>query len=188
MDEAAHLFLRHGYDGTSLRDIAAAVGMKAGSLYYHFASKDGLLEAILRQGMAVMVEAFEAAENATLGDSGRIRVEVHIRAHLAALYENGPYTAAHVTTFRTAPDGVRAVIVPERDAYEARWTALIRDLIESGELAADTAVGLARLIMFGAMNTSIEWFDQGRGTLDGLANVIARQFWSGFSTSEATPA
>ena len=187
LDEAAHLFLRHGYDGTSLRDIAAAVGMKAGSLYYHFASKDDLLEAILRQGMTVMVDAFEQAEAKTSGATGRVRIEAHVRAHLAALYENGPYTAAHVTTFRTAPSAVRAAIVPERDAYEARWTALMRELIGSGEIAADTTVGLARLILFGAMNTSIDWFDQGRGTLDELAQVIARQFWSGFSTTEAPP-
>ena len=40
MDEAATLFLRHGYEGTSLRQLADVVGMKAGSLYYHFASKD----------------------------------------------------------------------------------------------------------------------------------------------------
>ncbi|MGA0837535.1 MAG: TetR family transcriptional regulator, partial [Ilumatobacteraceae bacterium] len=40
LDEAAALFLRHGYEGASLRQLADTVGMKAGSLYYHFASKD----------------------------------------------------------------------------------------------------------------------------------------------------
>ena len=43
MDEAANLFLQRGYEGTSLRQLAEVVGMKAGSLYYHFSSKDQLL-------------------------------------------------------------------------------------------------------------------------------------------------
>ena len=58
LDVAAALFLERGYVGTSLRDIARAVGMKPGSLYYHFASKEALLEAILERGMEVMVAAF----------------------------------------------------------------------------------------------------------------------------------
>lgn len=185
MDNAAGLFLQQGFDGTSLRHIAAASGMKAGSLYYHFASKNDLLEAILRRGMVVMVDAFEAASAETATESGQVRIQAHVRAHLAALYENGPYTAAHVTTFRTAPRPVRSAIVPERDAYEAMWTALLDDLRSTGELAPGTIIGLSRLILFGAMNASIEWFDLERGTLDDLATVIARQFWSGFGVAEA---
>ncbi|MDJ0789742.1 MAG: TetR/AcrR family transcriptional regulator [Myxococcota bacterium] len=181
LDEAAALFLERGYAATSLRHIAAAVGMKAGSLYYHFESKEALLGEILRQGIAVMVEAFEAAEESTRGEPARVRTEAHVRAHLAALFENGPYTAAHVTSFRTAPDSVVAAIVPERDAYEARWTALLAELQRSGELAAETPIGLARLILFGAMNASVEWFDPERGSLDDFASEITRQFWVGVS-------
>ena len=119
LDEAAALFLARGYAETSLRGIAAAADMKAGSVYYHFSSKDDLLEAILRRGIEVMVRAFEAAEAATCGRDGRSRIAAHARAHLAALFEHGPYTAAHVTTFRNAPPAVREAIVPGRDAYVA---------------------------------------------------------------------
>jgi AcrR family transcriptional regulator len=117
LDVAAELFLERGYVGTSLRGIAARVGMKPGSLYYHFASKDALLEAILRRGIVVMVDAFQGAASATRGAGGRARFAAHVRAHLGALFEHGPYTAAHVTTFRTAPAAVCETIVPERDAY-----------------------------------------------------------------------
>ena len=53
MDEAAALFLRNGYEGTSLRRVADVVGIKAGSIYYHFSSKDELLTAILERGIDV---------------------------------------------------------------------------------------------------------------------------------------
>ena len=89
-DEAATLFLRHGYDGTSLRQLADVVGMKAGSLYYHFTSKDELLTEILRSGIDVLQYAFDAAD-AVAGDAApETRIGAHVRAHLAALYANGP--------------------------------------------------------------------------------------------------
>ena len=181
LDVAAELFLRQGFDGTSQRDIATAAGMKAASLYYHFGSKNELLEAILGQGMDVMVRAFGEAAAATARTPGHPQLAAHVRAHLAALYENGPYTAAHVTTFRTAPDDVRRAIVPQRDAYEAMWTELLERMIGQGFVVASTPVGLTRLTLFGAMNTSIEWFDPQRGNLDELATVITNQLWHGIA-------
>jgi AcrR family transcriptional regulator len=181
LDEAAALFLARGYAETSLRGIAAAAGMKAGSVYYHFASKEALLEAILRRGLEVMVHAFDDAEAATAPRDGRTRIAAHVRAHLAALFEHGPYTAAHVTTFRTAPPDVRLAIVPERDAYEAMWTRLLEELAAKGEIDGDTPIGLSRLILFGAMNSSLEWFDPERGSLDDFAETVTHQLWKGIA-------
>jgi AcrR family transcriptional regulator len=155
--------------------------MQAASIYHHFNSKEDLLEVILRRGLEVMTVAFDDASTATLGAPGRERLAAHVRAHLAALYENGPYTATHVTTFRTAPESVRATIVPQRDAYEALWTTLLDDLVTSGVLTPDTAVGPARLMLLGGMNASVEWFDPQRGSLDDLADLITRQTLYGLS-------
>ncbi len=188
LDVAAAFFLERGYAATSLRDIAAAAGMKAGSLYYHFTSKEALLQAILVRGIEVMVEAFHEAAEATRQRDGLSRVGAHVRAHLGALFEHGPYTAAHVTTFRTAPVSVRDAIVPERDAYESLWTDLLEDLAARRELAPGTPVGMSRLVLFGAMNSSVEWFDRERGNLDAFAEAITQQFWSGLSGAAKPPA
>lgn len=184
LDCAAGLFLRQGYATTSLRDIAAGAGMKAGSLYYHFDSKEDLLGAILRRGMAVMVDAFESTAELTRDEPARQRVEAHVRAHLGTLFEHGPYTAAHVITFPLAPDSVREEIVPLRDGYEALWAQLLAELQDAGAVAEDVELNLARLVLFGAMNATIEWFDAELSSLDDLAGVIVRQFWSGVSTGE----
>jgi len=181
LDEAAALFLEHGYEAASVRRIAEAVGMRAASIYHHFNSKEDLLEVILRRGLEVMTMAFDDASTATLGAPGRERLAAHVRAHLAALYENGPYTATHVTTFRTAPESVRTTIVPQRDAYETLWTTLLDGLVTSGVLTPDTAVGPARLMLLGGMNASVEWFDPQRGSLDDLAGLITHQTLYGLS-------
>ena len=182
LDEAAALFLRHGYEGTSLRQLADTVGMKAGSLYYHFASKDDLLTEILRRGIDVMQTAFDEAETLTGSARPVDRIEAHVRAHLSALFENGPYTAAHVMTFRTAPEAVREIVVPLRDAYEARWTEMLRLLQADGAIQPTVDVNVIRLVLFGAMNASVEWFDTDRGNLDRFAAAITAQFWSGVAS------
>ena len=179
MDEAATLFLQHGYEGTSLRQLADVVGIKAGSLYYHFASKDELLTEILRRGIDVMQDAFDDAAAAASDLAPAARIGAHVRAHLAALYENGPYTAAHVMTFRTSPDVVRKAVVPVRDAYETRWSELLHELQAGGAIGATVDLPIARLALFGAMNSSVEWFDPGRGNLDRFAGAITAQFWNG---------
>ncbi|MEX1288680.1 MAG: helix-turn-helix domain-containing protein, partial [Acidimicrobiia bacterium] len=61
LDEAARLFLAQGYAETTLRDIADAVGIKAGSIYYHFDSKERLLGEILDQGIDRITAELDAA-------------------------------------------------------------------------------------------------------------------------------
>jgi AcrR family transcriptional regulator len=57
LDTAERLFAKKGYSGTTLRDVAAASGLRIPSLYNHFASKDSLYAAVLEQGIAPLLEA-----------------------------------------------------------------------------------------------------------------------------------
>ena len=176
LDAAAELFVTHGYEGTTLRQIATAAGIKAGSIYHHFDSKEALFLAVLRDGMTVMVDAFERAAN-DADTSTRLRS--HVRAHLGAIFENGPYTTAHVTSFFIAPAAVRDQIVPDRDAYEQRWASLFNELFPA-HTAKD--LRLKRLILFGAMNSTAEWFDpRGNVSLEQLATTISDHFLHGMS-------
>ena len=179
LDSTAELVIEHGVAGVAQRQIAARVGIRAASLYHHFASKNEIVEAVFRRGIDVMEQAWDDAAATTAGADPFTRLAAHVRAHLAALFDHGPYTAAHVTAFRTAPVEVRDAVVPMRDAYEARWAELLGELAAAGDLAVGTPVGLSRLTLFGAMNTTVEWFDPARGNLDELADVITHQFWNG---------
>lgn len=177
-DAAAELFLQRGYAQTTLRDIAAAVGIKAGSIYYHFDSKEEILLDVLQRGIAVMEDAFRRAAEADTADASE-RIRAHIHGHLSALFEHGPYTTNHVSAFHIAPESVRVQVIPDRDRYEQMWAGLFEELRAGGDIASDIPLGLARLSLFGAMNFAVEWFDPSRGNLDDLAGVIARQFWTG---------
>ena len=57
MDRAEELFARQGYEGTSLRQIADAAGIKEPGIYNHFSGKQGLYEAVLHRALNPMAEA-----------------------------------------------------------------------------------------------------------------------------------
>ena len=183
LEEAAALFVARGYAETSLRGIATAAGMKAGSVYYHFESKDRIIEEVLREGMAAVERAFDAAATHT-ADAGPVeRLTAHVRGHLEALFAHGAFTAAHVTMFHTVPNDVRATIVPLRDAYESRWATLLSELASP---ASGRDLQLARLVLIGAMNSSLEWYHPaGSQSVEGLAREIVIQFWHGFAGSSS---
>ncbi len=178
LDAAAGLFVAQGYAGTTLRQIAAEAGIKAGSIYHHFDSKEVLFVSVLDDGIAVMIQAFDTAAGAlATADTVADHLLAHVRAHLGAVFENGPYTTAHVTSFFSAPPDVRAQVVPGRDSYEQQWT----DLFERLFPAANTKdLRLHRLILFGAMNATADWFDPaGDVSIEQLASTISRQFLYG---------
>jgi hypothetical protein len=85
-----------------------------------------------------------------------------------------------VTAFHTAPPEVRAAAIERRDAYEAMWTGLLDRLVADGAARADLQLSTTRLILFGAMNATVEWFDpDGANDLDDLAEAITEQTWAG---------
>jgi AcrR family transcriptional regulator len=61
LDAAERLFASRGYAGTTLRDVAAAVGLRTPSLYNHFESKDALYAAVLERGISPVLAALVAA-------------------------------------------------------------------------------------------------------------------------------
>src|SRR5688500_2416591 len=82
LDQAARLLRRNGYASTSLRDIAAATGMKAGSLYYHFDSKEALAEIVMAEGIELVRTAVRDALAARpVGGDPLDDIALAIRAH-----------------------------------------------------------------------------------------------------------
>ncbi|WP_136658544.1 TetR/AcrR family transcriptional regulator [Nitratireductor sp. XY-223] len=173
LDAAARLFQKNGYGNTSLRELANEVGMKAGSLYYHFASKEQLAIEVLGAGVKGVAQTVSARlAEAGADASASQRVSIAIRAHLDAILNDSGYTSAHIRCFPYTPAAVQTQLRNVRRTYEDIWTGLIDDLL--GPQRDEPDARYLRLAVLGALNWSLEWFDPARDSAEGFAEMVER--------------
>ncbi len=164
LTQAAQLFRRKGFDATTTRDIAAAAGMQSGSPFYHFKSKDALLYAVMEEGMrsalARLLAATQAPGYAGLTPPAQLRVLVTV--HFDVLLGPGSdFVPVMLYEARALPPRQHKALGQLIAEYEALWLPVLNALHASGALRAP--VRLARLLILGALNWSVQWFDAKKG-------------------------
>jgi len=164
--EAAKLFAKKGYHGTSIGDIAEALGVQKGSLYAHIASKEDLLYETMREGAAAFHAALDAIPE-ELPATEKIRLA--LRGHLRVVAEQLDVATVFVQEWRYLKGPRRDEIVGERRRYEERIRDLFREGRELSELRADLDEAIAALLLLSAANWAYTWLQAGRDT-DELAD------------------
>lgn len=159
LDAAAKIFRSEGYSGARLSDIAAAAGIKTGSLYYHFESREALVEQVLHLGIAVARQHVEEAVGALPSDATALdRVKAAILAHTEVQLEISDYSSAHARIIGQVPADVRRRNLVDQINYGEYWDALLKAAVSAGQIRDDLDLYVARMLMFGALNWTSEWF------------------------------
>jgi TetR/AcrR family transcriptional regulator, cholesterol catabolism regulator len=163
---AARLFAEKGYHGTSVGDLAQALGVQKGSLYAHIESKADLLWEVASEGAVAFHDALD-----TVPDEGPIlgRIRAALRAHLRVVSEQLDVATVFVREWRYLEGERREQFVAERRRYEERFRALFREGRETGELRTDLDDGTAALLALSAANWAYTWLRPGADT-DALAD------------------
>jgi AcrR family transcriptional regulator len=164
--EAARLFSEKGYHGTSIGDLAEAMGVQKGSLSHHIESKADLLWEVARNG----AETFHAALD-TIDErlSSIEKLRRALRAHLRVAAEPLVVATVFVREWRYLEGARREEFLAERRRYEDRIRALFREGVEQSELRTDLDVNVAALLFLSAANWAYTWLQRGRDT-DALAD------------------
>ncbi|MEM6110512.1 TetR family transcriptional regulator [Mycobacterium sp. 050272] len=159
LDSAALVFRNKGYAGTRLSDVAAAANTQAGSLYYHFPSREELVEEMLRVGQE-RTSGFVRRRVAALSDdaSALDRLREAISAHLDTVVEIGDYTAATIRIIGQVPEEIRKRRIHEQREYGEFWRALVNNTQASGEFRTDLNSSTLRMLLLGAINSVPDWF------------------------------
>jgi AcrR family transcriptional regulator len=163
---AARLFAEKGYHGTSVGDLAEALGVQKGSLYSHIESKADLLWEVAAEGAA----AFHAALDSVPEDGPVVeRIRAALRAHLRVVGEQLDVATVFVREWRYLEGERRERFLAERRRYEERFRSLFREGRELGELRTDLDDGTAALLALSAANWAYTWLRPGVDT-DALAD------------------
>lgn len=177
---AARLFRDQGYVATTLRQIAAAADMEAGSIYYYFASKNELLDEVLDEGVRRVSIAVEEAVAAARPEARyREKIERAIEAHLITLLKESEYASANIRIYGQLPEAVKRRHRKLRREYAELWDELFAQAREAGEIRSDIQIVPLRRFVLGALNWTVEWFDPKRHPVRELAKRTSLLIFDG---------
>ena len=151
---AARMFAQHGYHGTSINDLAVAVGVQKSSLYAHISHKSDLLADITLAGAAAFHSALDALPD---GAAPGERLELALRAHLTVVESQLDVATVWLQEWRYLTGEARDVFLRERHRYEERIRDLFEAAIRSGELRRDLDVDDATLVFLSVATWAYTW-------------------------------
>ena len=169
---AARLFRQRGYKATTVRDIAAEVGILSGSLFHHFDSKEQMLVEMVREAVIAMCVGAEALLAPLADPVERLRALVRFELDCFAGSQTRDYFAVLVSEWRDIPASVQ----PELRSMRQRYLGLVRSVIEQCEAASllRLAPDAAGLVIHGATTGAVTWFNSsGRYTVDEFARILS---------------
>lgn len=169
LDHAARLFRQKGYERTTVRDIASAVGIQSGSIFHHFSSKEDILKAVMSEALVYFTEQLRDAIETS--KEPRSKLLACIRCELQ--FTIGPDTTAImsllISEWRCLSEDAQRDILEYRDGYEQLWLDVLRSARKAGLVSGDVFV--IRRLLAGAIHWTTNWFQlDGKLTLEDLAN------------------
>jgi AcrR family transcriptional regulator len=163
---AVRVFNEKGYDGTSMDVLAERLGISKSSIYHHVSGKSELLELALNRALnalfAVTVER-QATEGRYID-----RLEYLVRRSVDILVAELPYVTLLLRVRGNSAVERRAVA--RRREFDRFVSELVVAAAAEGDLRAEIAPTLVAKLLFGTVNSLIEWY---RPRTDGSANALA---------------
>lgn len=178
MDSAAKVLRAKGMMATRLSEIAEGAGMLAPSIYYHFKSKDVLVEKVMLEGIYRNTRYILAAvEGKQAGVDPVERLRTGICAHVEFLLSDDDYSSAVARVFPELPEEMRGRVLAAYAAFENCW----RDLIvaahpQGGKIDAP----VARKYLIAMLDSTPMWYRRGKLKPIQIAEQAADLFLKGY--------
>jgi AcrR family transcriptional regulator len=179
---AVELFNERGYDGTSMEDLARKLGITKSAIYHHVPSKQELLRLAVDRALDELFEV--AGEVAAIPGPAIERLEALVRGSVDVLANRLPYVTLLLR--------VRGNTQVERDALARRRefdrlvATLVNDAEAEGDIRPDIDPDITARLLFGLVNSLIEWYRPGRGTSSSeLADAVCKITFDGMRVRPA---
>ena len=174
---AERLFSERGYEATSVRDIAEALNLKAGSLYSHIETKEELLWEILTASADRFFAAVEPIAKSNVVTIEKLRRA--IAAHVRVITDSAAAAAVYTTEWRHLAEPRRQQFAQRRDTYERMFRGMVHDAVREG-LFGDVDEKFATLLILSTMNWIYQWYrPNGPMTPEEIARKITDLLFNG---------
>ncbi len=170
LSAALKLFRRKGYPGTSMTDIADAVGLTKGGLYHHVDKKGDLLRELHDEMVTAMFD--RVRRNVDPEPDSKTQLEKYIRMHASIMHDYLDQIAVFFTEMEHLDKKTLKRIIPRRDEFHRRLTGIIQTGIERGEFREELDPNITALLILGTLNWFYQWYrPKGKFSLDEIADV-----------------
>lgn len=172
LDAAAAVFAEKGYHGASTKDIADRLGIRQGSLYYYFSSKQEALAEVCIRGVQDFVTTLTviAERDAPVND----RVREGIAAHLSPMLSYRAYVKVFLKDRKDLEAENRSKVGAPTRAYEAVWMKLMEEGKARGDVRKDLPTKTIVFGLLGMMNATFDWFEGTEKDLEDIADAYTR--------------
>lgn len=175
---AVAVFNERGYDGTSMEHLSQAAGISKSSIYHHVKGKEELLRRAISRaldGLFGILEEPGACQGAAID-----RLQYVVRRTAEVLMAELPYVTL-LLRVRGNTDTERWAMERRRE-FDHEVAELLKQASADGDLRSDVDVRLATRLLFGMINSIVEWYRPGRGgaaTSDEVADAVVRTAFAG---------
>jgi AcrR family transcriptional regulator len=178
---AVSVFNERGYDGTSMEHLSKAAGISKSSIYHHVSGK----EELLRRAVSRALDGLFAALEEPRAQSGRAieRVEHVTRRTVEVLMAELPYVTL-LLRVRGNTQTERWALERRRE-FDQRVADLLKAAAADGDLRADVDIRLATRLLFGMINSLVEWYrphPDGGAEQEQLVDTVVRMAFDGLRT------
>ena len=180
LDQAAQLFLQKGYERTTVRYLASAVGIQSGSIFHHFSSKEDILKAVMSEALVYFIEELRAAIEAAQNPRHRLLACIRSELQFTIGADTTAVMSLLISEWRSLSVEAQGDILHYRSRYEQQWLDVLNGAKEVGLVDGDVFV--MRRLLAGAIHWTTTWFQlDGELSLEALANETLHLVCSGDS-------
>ena len=151
---AVELFNERGYDGTSMRDLAARLGIAKSAIYHHVTGKEELLSLALDRALDGLAAVTSRAR--ALPAPAIERLEYLVRGSVEVLEAESPYVTL-LLRVRGNTDVERAAL-DKRRAFDRFVAELVAEAVRDGDIRPDADAMITARLLFGLVNSIVEWY------------------------------